>query len=72
MERGIRVSKDEQAMITLHNATVFVSYQRNGYKDERTELRILEHVYKEATRIPNGPEFLLIQDQLTSHKTSSS
>jgi hypothetical protein len=73
MEGGKRVSRAEKEVINLHKDSVFVSYQQNGYKDERTELRILRHVYKkEITKRSAGNlrcEYLLIQDQLAAHKT---
>jgi hypothetical protein len=67
MERGLRVSALEKQAIQTHKPEVFVSYQRSGYKDSRTELRILQNVFKAETEKRAG-EFVLIQDQLKTHK----
>lgn len=73
MEGGI-LSTGEKEAIKQHEASVFVSYQPKGYKDERTEIRILQNVYKKEVKnraTEKIQEFLLIQDNLAAHKTQS-
>src|SRR6185312_13149780 len=74
METGKRVSRLEKQVIDKYRETVFVSYQLNGYKDTRTELRILRNSFKpEITKRAGGTdaEFLLVQDQLKVHKCAA-
>lgn len=73
MELGHRVPDEELRVIEEYKNVVFVSYQTNGYKDERLELRILQKVFKKCVddlllKQPNS-EFLLLQDSLTAHKS---
>jgi hypothetical protein len=75
MENGKRVSKEEKALIEKYKQEVFVSYQPSGYKDDRTEARILSNVFKgEIRKRSSGDlamQFLLIEDQLKSHKSKN-
>lgn len=75
MEQGKRVPDAEKATIQKHKDCLFVSYQINGYKDARTEDRILRHSFKPEIlrRAGNDDqcEFLLVQDQLKAHKCAS-
>jgi hypothetical protein len=72
MEKGQRIPKEETQSIEKYKELVHVSYQQNGYKDIRLELRILKEVYSKicANYIAEEPsaEFLLFQDSLTAHK----
>ena len=74
MEQGKRVPAAEKNIIQKYRDTIFVSYQSSGYKDERTEVRILRNTFKpETVRRSNNQdtEFLLVQDQLATHKCKS-
>jgi hypothetical protein len=75
MEQGKRVSEQEKRTIEKFKDTVFVSYQSCGYKDERTEIRILKNAFRMETvkrsNEMNVAEFVLVQDQLKAHKCSS-
>jgi hypothetical protein len=74
MENGLRVPSAEKRAITAASDCVFVSYQPSAYKDERTELRILNGIWKvhtDAVKREPKDEFLLIQDGLSSHQCDS-
>jgi hypothetical protein len=74
MENGKRVPELEKSAIERHKNVLYVSYQSNGYKDERTELRILRNCFKAEILKRSGNsnmEFVLVQDQLKSHKCDS-
>lgn len=72
MESGSRVPAEEKKLISTLREVLHVSYQKNAYKDERVELRVLAN-YRTHLRaeFPNDDEFLLVQDGLAAHSCSA-